>query len=216
MFRHSVKQYSGVFIAEGTSDAPLADIVERLFLERHEVSVRLSQPDFANLKIAKDVRTRVEAAVTLAGSDVDLVVVHRDADSAGWRTRRDEIVAAHLSAATSSRLVPIIPVRMTEAWLLLDEDAIRRVAGNPNGKSNLDLPSVKAAESVADPKELLQKCILAAADETGRRRDRVRKRFSQNRRQLLELLDTSGPVSSLASWQELESSIADVARVLAG
>ncbi len=43
------RQYSGVFIGEGSSDMPISDIVESLFLDR-EISVRLSKPDFGLLE----------------------------------------------------------------------------------------------------------------------------------------------------------------------
>lgn len=54
--------------------------------------------------------------------------------------------------AAGARVVPVIPGRMTEAWLRLDEAAIRRVAGNPNGRTKLGLPKLHEVESVADPK----------------------------------------------------------------
>ncbi|BCB82630.1 hypothetical protein Pflav_090400 [Phytohabitans flavus] len=110
----------------------------------------------------------------------------------------------------ASALVPVIPVRMTEAWLLLDESAIRRVAGNPRGKTDLGLPKAHQVESIADPKELLDQCLLTAANVTGRRRDSLRKRFPQNRRQLLERLDRNGPITQLASWKLLLSDIESV------
>jgi hypothetical protein len=37
-------------------------------------------------------------------------------------------------------VVCVVPVRMMEAWLLIDEMAIRRVAGNPNGRIPIELP----------------------------------------------------------------------------
>jgi hypothetical protein len=103
--------------------------------------------------------------------------------------------------------VPVIPVRMTEAWLLLDETAIRQVAGNPRGRRDLSLPAPKRVESVPDPKQLLQQCLLTAADCGGRRREQVTKRFNEHRRQLLERIDRSGPINDLPSWQQL---IADI------
>jgi hypothetical protein len=48
--------YSGLFVAEGSSDIPLANIVQDLFLERG-VLVRLSQPDYSLMaeKVKKDI-----------------------------------------------------------------------------------------------------------------------------------------------------------------
>lgn len=73
--------YSGLFISEGTSDLPLADLVEALFIDRG-VSLFLSRPDFTLRKrVSKDVRSRIEAGLLLTGGPVDVVVVHRDADN---------------------------------------------------------------------------------------------------------------------------------------
>ena len=49
------------------------------------------------------------------------------------------------------RHVLVIPVRMTEAWLLIDELALRRAAGNPNGRNPLDLPALKDLEALPEP-----------------------------------------------------------------
>jgi hypothetical protein len=137
----------------------------------------------------------------------DVVVVHRDADSAGLIARRQEIEQAVAACAPTSKPVPVIPVRMTEAWLLLDEDAIRYVAGNPRGRAPLTLPKRHEVERAADPKHMLSSCLLDAASVTGRRRAQLIQRFSQNRRQLLERLDPEGPVAELSSWQELVASV---------
>lgn len=58
---------------------------------------------------------------------------------------------------------PVIPIRMTEAWLLLDEAEIRRVAGAPNGKIPLNLPNPAKVESVSDPKALLKETLARAS-----------------------------------------------------
>ncbi|WP_422755220.1 hypothetical protein [Micromonospora sp. WMMD708] len=205
------RSYSGLFVAEGSSDAPLAELIESLFLERG-IEVRLSQPDFSLLgKVHKDVRSRVTAGLRLVGAPVDLIVVHRDADNAGRSARLREITRAIDSLHLDSLLIPVIPVRMTEAWLLLDEATIRLVAGNPMGRMNLALPKRHEVEALSDPKGFLQTCLLAAAGETGRRREAVRKRFSQHRRQLLQLLDPSGPVARLDSWKRLLEDINEIA-----
>lgn len=159
---------SALFIAEGQSDAPLADIVEVLMLNRG-ITVQLSTPDFSRLpRVKKDVASRLVAGLSLIGGPVDLVVVHRDADNAGRGARTAEIHEAVASATVTGSVLPVVPVRMTEAWLLLDDAAIRRVAGNPAGRTTLDLPKVHEVERVPDPKQLLRECLLAAADVTGR------------------------------------------------
>jgi len=95
------RSFSGLFIAEGTSDFPLSDIVELLFFDR-EVRVHLSRPDFASLDcVAKDVRSRIGAGIKLAGQPVDLIVVHRDADRVGVLTAA--LKSLERSAGSGSR-----------------------------------------------------------------------------------------------------------------
>src|SRR5690606_18674132 len=67
----------------------------------------------------------------------DVLVVHRDAERDPVDLRLAEIERARSSARIEGSLVPVVPVRMTEAWLLFDESAIRRAADNPNGTVDL-------------------------------------------------------------------------------
>ncbi|MEU8269208.1 hypothetical protein AB0B89_18840 [Sphaerisporangium sp. NPDC049002] len=201
------KPLSGLFIAEGTSDLPLSDIVEFLFAERGQ-SLRLSKPDFDALKkVRKDVESKLIAGAQLTGKPFDLAVIHRDADNAGWQARLSEVQSAVLSSGVPCELIPVIPIRMTEAWLLLDESEIRKVAGNPNGRENLGLPKIREVEGIADPKGLLRDCLMKAASVRGRKRQTAATRFPQHRRQLLERLDLQGPVAQLSSWKKLVSDI---------
>jgi hypothetical protein len=200
---------SGLYICEGSSDLPLADIVEYLYAERGR-ELQLSRPDYATLRgVGRDVRSKLVAGAQLMDGPFNLAVVHRDADQAGWQARRAEIEDALATSEIECGLTPVIPITMTEAWLLLDEQEIRVVAGNPNGRAPISLPKRHEVEGIADPKALLRECLLQAASMRGRRRETVSKRFPQHRAQLLERLDIHGPVTGLSSWQSL---IADVER----
>jgi hypothetical protein len=61
---------------------------------------------------------------------------------------------------------------MTEAWLLLDEEAIRGAAGNPNGKEPLDLP--RAPDQIPNPKDVLGELLKQASGLSGRRKKSFR------------------------------------------
>lgn len=203
--------WSGLFVAEGSSDAPLADLVTGLFAARG-VSVQLTRPDFSLLdeRVPRDVASRVAAGRRLMeGRAVDFVVVHRDVDTATLSERLAEVQEALHVAGVDAPLVPVLPVRMTEAWLLLDEAAIRTVAGNPRGRQLLSLPKLHEVERLADPKARLRESLLAAADVRGRRRSRLDRRFDNHRRQLLERLDPIGPVTQLSSWVALVADVDD-------
>ena len=203
----SGRPLSGLFVCEGTSDQPLADIVEYLFVER-DVTLRLSRPDFSVMdRVGRDVGSKLLTGSRLMGKPIDVAVVHRDADSAGRDSRCNEIQRAVEASEIGCNFVPIIPVKMTEAWLLLNEREIRIVAGNPNGRDDISLPRASEVERIADPKHRLQDCLSRAASARGRRRDTISKRFPQHRRQLLERLNLHGPITTLSSWRALVQDI---------
>ena len=135
-------------------------------------------------------------------SDLDLLFVHRDANNAGAEKRYLEIrEAVEKALPRGSRWVAVVPVRMTETWLLLDEMAIRRVVGKPNGRQPLDLPAPKHVEEVSDPKDVLRKAMLAAVATTGGRRSKFKQEFPRLRRSLLEDLPVGGKLEALPSWR---------------
>jgi hypothetical protein len=83
----------------------------------------------------------IEKAIEFYPSD--LLFVHRDAEKRDSQIRYDEIEAAIRSISSNTEpMVAVLPVCMQETWLLFDESAIRKAAGNPNGKQDLALPSL--------------------------------------------------------------------------
>src|SRR6185437_13258280 len=108
--------------------------------------------------------------------------VHRDAESseaAAFRQRHDEIRRAMEPHATP--FVGVVPVRMSEAWLLLEADAIRRAADNPASRAPIELPPIRRLESISDPKETLHELLLAASEKKGRRLDQFRRELTWRR-----------------------------------
>lgn len=90
-----------------------------------------------------------------------------------------------------------------EAWLLLDEEAIRRVSGRPHGQANLNLPSPSQVEAVTGPKERLFAAIRTASEKKGRRLDQLRKRLPRLRAQLLNELKVGGLLMDVPAWRRL-------------
>ncbi len=104
-------------------------------------------------------------------------------------------------------VVPVVPVRMTEAWLLLDEVAIRSVAGKPRGKAKLTMPRASEVESLPDPKDLLMRLLLDASEAKGRRAANFQRDFGRHRALLIQRLDRSGGVRGLTAWRQLEADL---------
>lgn len=101
--------------------------------------------------------------------------------------------------------IPVIPIRETESWLLIDEFAIRRAADNPNGTVKLKLPKLSALERTADPKELLFKCLTTASELKGRKLKKfdklVRRKF------VGRYIDDFSKLRALASFEAFEKAV---------
>lgn len=197
-----------VLLADGSSDLPLADHLEAL-CARHGREVLVTPVDERNLRTGRTMEDRLRF-LRAQGMLPDLVFVHRDAEGDLPDHRVSEIrTGASRAGLLDHVIVPIVPVRMTEAWLLLDEAEIRRVAGRPTSTVDLGLPRGTNVERIADPKAALADALLSAADPSGkRRRDQFVRDFGHHRRLLLQRLDPTGPVTSLAAWQRLDDDIA--------
>ena len=140
-------------------------------------------------------------------SEIDLLFIHRDADAVGYENRSREIAEALRNLEFETGHVPVIPVRATEAWILLDDDAIRRVAGNPRGRQPLNLPRPARVEREIDPKRALEIALTTASGHSGNRLKKFRSRFGQHRRILLEQLPVGGALDEVPAWLRLKEAV---------
>lgn len=189
-------------LADGSSDRVLEPVL-RWLLDIH-------CPDVTELQFAeylpgnpKGLAARIVTA--LDQYPCGLLFVHRDAEAIRPEARQREIVEAWQSQTGGRHLVTIIPVRMTEAWLLLDEAAIRSASGNPNGAMPLKLPGAARLESLTDPKESLFEALRTAS---GRAAGRL-KAFSPEarRHRVAELMTSYEPLRALPSFLRLEAQL---------
>ena len=97
---------------------------------------------------------------------------------------------------------------MQEAWMLIDENAIRIAAGNPNGTVALRLPRLQEIENLAEPKNLLHELLRNASELTGRRL----KKFSAsaNAHRVAELIEDWKPLRKLSAFIEFEAELDQV------
>lgn len=193
-------------LGEGSSDQALIPILNWLLyqhLPRHAL-----RPAWVDLgRLPRRPGTLAERiTMSLRVYPCDLLFVHRDADREPRAARVLEIRQA-VAAATAGEALPpvvaVVPVRMMEAWLLCDEPALRRAAGNPNGRQPLDLPRIRELEDVHDPKAALRDLWLAASGLSGRRRRTVR--VSAER--VASLIDDFTPLRELSAFRDLEQDL---------
>jgi len=198
-------------LGDGPSDR-LLDYPIKWALRREEVRIDKAQwADLTSLR-AKPVglAARVRAALDLYPAH--LLFVHRDAEAAPLGVRREEILEA--VTGISSEHVAVVPVRMTEAWFLHDEAAIRSASGNPKGTVSLRLPKPTEVEGLSDPKKTLFDQLLTASEQAGRRRQKLTRptQLAAMRARAAELV---GDYSVLLNVPAFDAFLCDLRRALA-
>jgi hypothetical protein len=116
-----------------------------------------------------ELATRIRLAIELY--PCDLLLIHRDSENQPYSKRENEIeeALANLADLTLPVSVRIVPVRMQETWLLVDEHAIRVAAGNPKGRVQLNISRVGTLETLSNPKAILHAALRNASELSARR-----------------------------------------------
>lgn len=198
-------------LSDGSSDRALIPILE--WLLRHHLPQCPIQPiKWADLRrLLQPPRETYERILTATRLfPCDLLFVHRDAENASINDRQDEIDRAMKLAEVSFPGIAIIPVRMMEAWLLIDEPAIRRAAGNPNGRVLLNMPAIGRIESITDPKNTLHDLITTATELPARRKNRFNVHSAVHR--IPEYIGDFSPLRDLSAFAYLEEQIVTTIR----
>jgi len=134
---------------------------------------------------------------------------YRDCETQGVATRQNEIrIALDEVFGLSGEPIPavcVVPRRMTEAWLLISERAIRLAAGNPNGRTPLPMPVLNRLEDLPDPKEALFTLLRTASELHGRRLRSLRVRGLIYR--LVEVIDDFSPLRNLPAFVAFEEQL---------
>lgn len=165
--------------AEGTTDVRfLESVVQRSF---EAVALECSEQIevFPVLYIEKQTGDFVQVVKTYAREaekrGVMVLCVHTDADDAtDAKTFNSKIIPAFTAVLNTNddlckNLVAIVPIQMTEAWMLSDKNLIKFEIGTD--KSDVELGIDKFPEVYSNPKQVLEDAIrIARQDLTKRRR----------------------------------------------
>lgn len=195
-------------VAEGTSDRVLIPILRWMLLRHHSEFEWVGQT--ANLhelpRPPRSLPQKIAAASELFPADI--LFIHRDSDREPPHTRRNEIADAisSLGLRPARHWIPVIPVRMTEAWLLVSEAALRSASGNPNGRTPISLPSWRDLETIPDPKAVLQNLLIDASGLSGRRRKKFN--FPAQRARIPDFFESWEDLLRLSSAKQLYEEIA--------
>lgn len=196
-------------LTDGPSDRALIPILTWL-LRANGITYAI-QPAWADLRRLprkpKELSDRMKKSLELYPCDI--LFVHRDAEREPYQIRKDEIQKAVRAMQTEMPVVCVIPVRMTEAWLLFDEQAIRTASGNPNGRCVLQLPQLRQIETLPDPKEDLNKLLRTASELSNRRRKQNIPQQVQRVAEFINDFSDFSPLRDLEAFRALEADIAE-------
>lgn len=197
-------------LSDGSSDKALMPILTWLLCQ-HVPNLPI-QSRWADLRWLlrppKELHERVQESIHLY--PCDLLFVHRDAETASLDIRLNEIKQAVSNASIenqTSAVVCVVPVRMTEAWLLFDISAIRQAAGNPNGTVSLNLPNLSTVESLPNPKGILHEILRKATERSAGRKEG----FNTNKavQRIPEVIEDFSPLRGLSAFIALEDEVRD-------
>jgi hypothetical protein len=204
-------EISYTLLSDGSSDRALIPILNWL-LQNH-LSDCAIQPQWADLRrLDKSLRNTLEKRIKLSLDlyPCKLLFIHRDAERETHETRINEIRTAvsQIASSISIPTVCVVPVRMTEAWLLFDDAALRKAASNPNGSIALQIPDIRRLEHESDPKNILHGILRQASGLSSRRL----KSFSVSdcTHRVSELINDFSPLRILPAFAALEVELSDV------
>lgn len=106
-----------------------------------------------------------------------VMCVHADSDAeSDLGTFQNKInpsldIVKRLDIPCCNIIVPIVPVYMTEAWMIVDTALLKAEIGTE--KSDNDLGINKNPEQIANPKFAIEEAIRLATEEDSKRRNRI-------------------------------------------
>lgn len=150
-----------VLVCDGTSDICIQDIIQWVVDEHFSDRTFRIQAAREVIPAHVPLDARIKRAIEIY--EPDIVVCHRDAENNTLAQRLNEIFEAVAVADIEKSVVPAIPIRMVESWLLIDSSAIRSAANNKNGTQALALPTHSRIEKSIDPKTILFTALIKAS-----------------------------------------------------
>lgn len=165
-----MREIKFTLIADGSSDKTLIRIIKWLLDDLFPtVPNRGLFADFRHLPSPpKTLKEKIVAAKNYY--PYDFVFIHRDAEKPDTRmvgTRLKEI-EKEIGAIEYEKAICVVPVKMMETWLLINELAIIKASSNKNYQGKLALPPISKLEKEPQPKKLLHELIKKSIGLKGR------------------------------------------------
>ena len=167
------------YVVEGTTDVKfLGQVIRRTF--EHVAfdclgEIEVFEPELMEPIGATYVKQLLNASVSSFEIGLQVLCIHADSDSPS----ANQVLERKLDPAFTDiqayggdnckNLVAVIPIHMSEAWILADVDILREEIGTTLSATHLAL--TRSPESYADPKMAIENAVrLARAGLTRRRR----------------------------------------------
>ena len=190
------RQLTWSVVADGGTDRLLVPVIQWA-IHRLDPDVEILEPEFRKR------HGSVEDFLSLYESGVMLIFVHRDSESHSLQDRLREF-----QTIVQPNVVPVVPVQMSEAWILFDGAAVARAAGSPS--SHVPVPAIADVESISNPKDRLDRLLHRAAGSPSGRRGRNFKRAIASRRvSVAEYISDYSPLGDLPAFRKFRESLAE-------
>lgn len=197
---------SFTLICDGPFDRTLIPIISwTLRSKGFSGSISTQWADLGSVSSVPSRRLDDRISASMRYFPASVYFIHRDAEFATFNNRAEEIHQAWTDSGENGIYRILIPIRMTEAWLLFNERAIRTAAGNPNGTVGLNIPPLNRHERIPSPKNILHNALLAATEFHGRRRKKFQPRKVAS--QVAELIDDFSALHQLSAFNEFENEV---------
>ncbi len=178
-----IKQlFIGIYTEGPTDDRFLESITKRTIEEVAFTCPGDFDIELFPIKIQKSGLSFIEQVLEAIRTGVDefgimALCVHTDADYEDDSVAMENKIKPLLDEINTQGdefckvVIPIIPVYMSEAWMLADKNLLKNQIGT--SKSDRELGINKDPETVADPKYLINEAIRIAIADLGKRRRRA-------------------------------------------
>lgn len=188
------RQLAYAVVADGGTDRILVPIIQWA-VHRLDPHVEILEPEFRKR------RGGIAEFLAAYSTGAMLIFAHRDSENVTFDERLGEF-----EAVDRQEVVPVIPVRMSESWLLFNGSAIAKAAGKPS--SHVPVPSVGRIEDIPDPKDRLDELLFQAAGApTGRRGRNFKRSIAARRTSVAEYISDYSPLENLPAFRSFQGAL---------
>ena len=191
------RQLAYAVVADGGTDRLLVPIIQWA-VHRLDPGVEIVEPEFRKR------RGSITDFLRAYRTGAMLIFVHRDSEGLALEERLHEF-----DTVDRQDVVPVVPVRMSESWILFDGSAIAQAAGSTSARVPVPVPGIVQIENIPDPKDRLDELLFqAAGSPVGRRGRNFKRSIAQRRVSVAEYISDYSPLENLPAFRSFQDSLA--------